>query len=235
MEAATTIDFSEPIALFPMPGVMVLPHASIPLHIFEPQSVRMIDDCLEGCAENDPLSGKAVALASLRIGVRPEVALRSTVCVTKIVRRQTLSDQRQMIVVAGVCRARILAMVEEDEDHPYRRAMLIPMESPSTTEDLRPVLRNLCEMLENPRLGQMQDARTVVRMLRDKQIPPVVALDIASLILVRDDDDRYRLLEATDPRARVRLLWRTVWGMDRLINRAQSQGSTAWPKGMSWN
>ena len=34
---ADAIDFREPVALFPLPTVSLLPHALQPLHVFEPR------------------------------------------------------------------------------------------------------------------------------------------------------------------------------------------------------
>ena len=40
-------DLPDTIALFPLPGALLLPRARLPLHIFEPRYLAMLDDCLK--------------------------------------------------------------------------------------------------------------------------------------------------------------------------------------------
>ncbi|MHC4869969.1 MAG: LON peptidase substrate-binding domain-containing protein, partial [Planctomycetota bacterium] len=47
MSETISIDFNEPIALFPLSGSVLLPHAPQALHIFEPRYRQMVEDCLE--------------------------------------------------------------------------------------------------------------------------------------------------------------------------------------------
>ena len=48
MAQTVTIDFSQPVPLFPLPGCMLLPHATVPLHIFESRYRDMVGDVLDG-------------------------------------------------------------------------------------------------------------------------------------------------------------------------------------------
>ena len=40
-------DLPETIAVFPLPGALLLPRARLPLHIFEPRYLAMLDDALK--------------------------------------------------------------------------------------------------------------------------------------------------------------------------------------------
>ena len=40
-------DLPDTIAVFPLPGAILLPRSRLPLHIFEPRYLAMIEDCLK--------------------------------------------------------------------------------------------------------------------------------------------------------------------------------------------
>ena len=40
-------DLPDVIPVFPLPGALLLPRARLPLHIFEPRYLAMLDDCLK--------------------------------------------------------------------------------------------------------------------------------------------------------------------------------------------
>ena len=40
-------DMPDVIPVFPLPGALLLPRAKLPLHIFEPRYLQMLDDDLE--------------------------------------------------------------------------------------------------------------------------------------------------------------------------------------------
>ena len=44
---APQIDLPDHIPLFPLPGALLLPRARLPLHIFEPRYLCMVDDVLK--------------------------------------------------------------------------------------------------------------------------------------------------------------------------------------------
>lgn len=41
------LDLPEVIPVFPLPGALVLPRGRLPLHIFEPRYLAMLNDCLK--------------------------------------------------------------------------------------------------------------------------------------------------------------------------------------------
>jgi Lon protease-like protein len=40
-------DMPDVIPIFPLPGALLLPRAKLPLHIFEPRFLSMIEDCMK--------------------------------------------------------------------------------------------------------------------------------------------------------------------------------------------
>ena len=93
------IDYDEPIPVFPLGQLVLLPHAAVPLHIFEPRYREMARDALRGekliaMAVFDPEENWAE-----QYGEAPP--LRPCVCVGRIVEHQELPDGRYQPAAAG--------------------------------------------------------------------------------------------------------------------------------------
>src|SRR5690625_5169293 len=83
MSEMLTIDFNRPVPLFPMNHCALLPHATIPLHVFEPRYQVMVREALD--------SRGLLALGTYRDAPHPEEGVerppvRPYVCVGYIVR-----------------------------------------------------------------------------------------------------------------------------------------------------
>lgn len=93
------------IPVFPLAGALLLPGGLLPLNIFEPRYVAMIDDALGwgrlvGMVQ--PIAGDA------RGADDGEPALYETGCVGRISQFAETEDERYLITLAGVCRFRIV-------------------------------------------------------------------------------------------------------------------------------
>ena len=110
--------FSGIAPVFPLPNVVLFPHLSLPLHIFEDRYRQMVEDVLEG--------DRLLVLAQLKPGWetqyegRPEI--HEMVCLAKIVADERLPSGRYNLVVRGVHRAVVTA--ELQTALPYRMARL---------------------------------------------------------------------------------------------------------------
>ncbi|MBD3674486.1 MAG: LON peptidase substrate-binding domain-containing protein [Planctomycetaceae bacterium] len=112
---STLKDFSGRAAIFPLPDVVLFPHALLPLHIFEPRYRTMIDDAIKG--------NRLIALARLKgdyqdLYQTKHAPIYDTVCLGRITADQKLPDGRYYLVLEGVVRATILD--EPDTEKPYR-------------------------------------------------------------------------------------------------------------------
>ena len=96
-------DLPPRLALFPLRGAILLPRATLPLNVFEPRYLDMIDDAMSGSrvigiiqpqgrddTEETPISGST--------------ALRTVGCVGRITSYQELDDGRLIITLTGVAR-----------------------------------------------------------------------------------------------------------------------------------
>ncbi len=120
-------DFDGQVRLFPLPNLVVFPHAMQPLHLFEPRYVQMLKESLAG--------DQLIAMATLtpHDGTQwptkqPSVA--PTVCIGRILSHSEVEDNRHNILLVGIRRAKLIAEIEagkpfrsgqvevmEDEDH----------------------------------------------------------------------------------------------------------------------
>lgn len=100
-------DFPDIIPVFPLAGALLLPGGNLPLNIFEPRYMAMIDDALAshrliGMIQPD-LSGKEG-----RTG--PELCQMG--CIGRLTGFQETGDGRYLINLSGVCRFTPVAEVE---------------------------------------------------------------------------------------------------------------------------
>ncbi len=115
-------DLPETIPLFPLSGALLLPRANLPLHIFEPRYLAMLDDALK---TSQRLIGmvqpRTVPVAGQSIGQDPR-SVHLIGCAGRVTQFTETPDRRYMITLTGVSRFRILT--EEDGFMPYRRAQV---------------------------------------------------------------------------------------------------------------
>ena len=103
------IDLPKSIPIFPLPKAVLLPRSRLPLHIFEPRYLAMIEDCLK-------TPNRLIGM------VQPTGAddrLHSIGCAGKLTQFSETEDGRYMITLTGVSRYRVEN--EIDGFTPYRR------------------------------------------------------------------------------------------------------------------
>ena len=103
------------IPLFPLEGVLLLPRGQLPLNIFEPRYVAMIDAALAG----PRLIGMVQpALDGGKAAAGPRLA--KVGCVGRITEIAESGDGRYILTLTGIARFRILREVRADA--PFRQA-----------------------------------------------------------------------------------------------------------------
>lgn len=241
MAETISLDFRRPIALFPLPGVVLLPHAVQPLHIFEERYRQMVETCIARQRGGELLTADPIALAAFagdawREDYEGEPPLRSAVCVGKIVQHQELSDGRHNLLLQGVCRARIRSIIEPEGPRLFRLGRLEPLERigdpPPGLPGVRGALRSL---LDNPRLKSLAGGPTVREWIARKDVPTHALLELVGFALINDCEIRYRLLAEPDPKARAKLIRFELRHLADLVGKSEEQAWRRWPKGVSWN
>jgi len=92
-----TADLPQLIPLFPLDGAMLLPGGDLPLQIFEPRYLNMIDDVMAG--------DRIIGMIQTRPGgdrERPKLA--EVGCAGRVTSYAETSDGRYLITLTGVCR-----------------------------------------------------------------------------------------------------------------------------------
>ena len=90
-------DLPQMIPVFPLDGALLLPSADLPLQIFEPRYLNMIDDVMAG----DRVIGMIQTKAG---GDRERPRLAEVGCAGRITSYAETSDGRYLITLTGVCR-----------------------------------------------------------------------------------------------------------------------------------
>jgi Lon protease-like protein len=105
-------DLPDTIPIFPLPGALLLPRAKLPLHIFEPRYLSMIEDCMKtptrliGMIQPYDAPGEAGKLHSIG-------------CAGRLTAFSETEDGRYMITLSGMSRFRVVQEVQGFT--PYRR------------------------------------------------------------------------------------------------------------------
>src|SRR3989440_2471088 len=92
------------IAVFPLPGALLLPRGQMPLNIFEPRYLAMIDDAL---ADRHRLIGM-IQPDTAHPGPEDKPNLYKIGCVGRITQVAETGDGRYLIELTGVARFRII-------------------------------------------------------------------------------------------------------------------------------
>lgn len=100
-------DLPDILPIFPLTGALLLPRAQLPLHIFEPRYLAMINDALKS-------DGRMIGMVQPR-----GEALHRFGCAGRITSFSETEDGRYMISLTGVTRFRLGA--EQEGFQPYRR------------------------------------------------------------------------------------------------------------------
>lgn len=180
-------DLPQVIPVFPLDGALLLPHGQLPLRIFEPRYLNMVDDAM--AAE------RMIGMIQTRTGGdRTRPALVGVGCLGRITSFAETSDDQYLITLTGICRFN--AGEELPAHAPYRRvrAKYAPFEI-----DLRPpaddegfdrvrLLRSLKAFLERRALGVDWDTA--------KNAPSEALINSLAMVLPFEPSEKQALLEA---------------------------------------
>jgi len=187
------------IPLFPLPGVVLLPETTLPLHVFEPRYREMLKDALAG----ERILGIQLLVPDGGAGDDGRPKVFPVGCAGEVVDHEPLPDGRANILLRGLFRYRIES--ELPAGKPYRIAEVTPLpveplpdprEAPAAGRRLR-------------LLGEVSRLAEAVGRPEAKELPDGLSEEgLVNEILTRlglDAEDGYRLL------AMDRLEERYVW------------------------
>lgn len=199
----TIEDLPRELPLFPLRGAILLPRSELPLNVFEPRYLAMVEDTMSGGrmigiiqpadtqAPGESPAGKAVGLK--RIG-----------CAGRITGYQELNDGRLRIALAGI--ARFVVADEIGTAKPYRIAAA---DFSAFAADLAP--DQSVEAIDREHLMKVLKAYLSVRQLGAdwnaiNRAPLEPLVNSLAAMSPFGPEEKQALLEAIDARARAEVL-----------------------------
>lgn len=181
MDSPIVPPLSDAVGLFPLPNAVLLPGATLPLHIHEPRYRQLVSDALD--------DNSLMAMGYLLPGYEPYyhtliARIHPVVCVGLIRDCYQTNDGRYFINLVGICRARVR---EEDRSGDYRRAYLeaVPAESaPEAAQDAEFAAAQLChQMLHLPAFDGIEAAQKLRKVCGNSMSLEQVVDLLASALL----------------------------------------------------
>lgn len=191
-------DLPDTLPLFPLSGAVLLPRARLPLHVFEPRYLAMIEDCLKS-------ERRLIGMIQPRgDGTAAQPALAMVGCAGRLTSFSETEDGRFMITLTGV--ARFVVTEEVVGFVPYRRARvnfdpyLLDLSGPQTDPDLnrRVFLKDLGRYLQASKMGT--DWSNL------KEADDEMLVNVLSMLCPFGPEEKQALLEAGSLPERRRIL-----------------------------
>jgi len=185
------------VPMFPLPGVVLLPHALLPLHIFEERYRAMTRDVLKGSRF---IIVSLIAPGESEAAEKP--AVQRIAGVGEIMMAHELPDGRFNLVLRG--RARIRIDEELATPRPYREvaATVLPDLPVLDGDELRDAEESLRALV-----GQLADAipegGEILRQVVAEQDTAAELVDVLTAQLVYEPATRQRLLETREVMRRI--------------------------------
>ncbi len=181
------IDLPEIIPLFPLPGALLLPRSRLPLHLFEPRYLAMLEDALK-------TSARLIGMIQPFEGMDGATYLHSIGCAGRVTAMSETEDGRYMITLSGISRFRLRSEVEGFT--PYRRAEVdwTGFEADRGPEERDPELNRpaLLDLLE--RFFDDRGLSTDWDGMKDAE--PELLINSLSMLCPFEPEERQALLEA---------------------------------------
>ncbi|MEO6808501.1 MAG: LON peptidase substrate-binding domain-containing protein [Isosphaeraceae bacterium] len=127
------------VRLFPLPGVVLFPHAVLPLHIFEPRYRQMITHALA----DDHLIAMVRLREPLECLDEGQSAIEEVACLGRIIRHEPLPDGRFNLLLLGLKRVRLVR--ELPASTLYRQAEVKVLEDNEPSANVEPMRTELIE------------------------------------------------------------------------------------------
>ncbi len=142
------IDLPKKIPVFPLSNFIIFPKTTVPLNIFEPRYIQMVDDCMK----KDRYIGM---IQPKKTGDLKKPDLHKIGCVGKITSFNETEDGRYLIVLNGVCRYETIEEInstklyrECEVDFKNYSNDLIKQKDQINFSDLKQVFKDLKKLFE---------------------------------------------------------------------------------------
>lgn len=184
-------DLPQVAPLFPLGGVLLLPRGQLPLNVFEPRYLNMVDDVMG--------SDRVIAVVQTTGGDKARPSLAAVGCLGRVTSFAETSDGRYLLSLTGVCRFRLGP--ELNAPTPYRQARLdyapyaIDLDPPEELDESRPELLAALE-------AYLKRRELSVDWEAAGEAPMEALVNSLAMALPFDPAEKQALLEAPDLSAR---------------------------------
>lgn len=186
------------LPLFPLEGALLLPRGAMPLNVFEPRYLAMVDHALAGdrmIGIIQPLPGEANL---------SQPALYGVGCAGRLTQFAETGDGRYLVSLTGICRFRLREEIADGQ--PFRLASVeyapfagdLALEPDDLSIDRAALLATLRRYAE--RHNYAVDWESV------NKAPTLALVDALAMASPFGPREKQALLEATDPAARAGVL-----------------------------
>ena len=192
--------------MFPL-GMALVPHAILPLHIFEERYRVMTRHCLDGDGE----FGVVLIERGSEVGGGETRAQVGTLA--RIVESQQLDDGRWVLIAVGKHRIEVrewladtpypTALVDDLPDHPIGAG-------PGVGDSLQRTVRRVAALLTE--LGEQAPPVTITL-----DVDPLVAAWQAAAVMPIGPLDLQRILEVEDPQQRIQSIATSIADVEELL------------------
>ncbi len=111
-------DLPTEVPIFPLGGALLLPRAHLPLNIFEPRYLKMVDDAMRGNRIIGMVQPDSMDGIKSQGDAKTKPSVYGTGCAGRITSFTETPENRFLITLSGISRFTIKGEIERDE--PYR-------------------------------------------------------------------------------------------------------------------
>lgn len=188
------------IALFPLNGTVLLPACDLPLNIFEPRYLNMIDDALRG----DRLIGMVQ---------KTEKGLAEIGGLGRITQFSESEDGRYLIVLKGLKRFRVIEEIQSPSPYIQAKVSFEPFAADADIHNARQTSEALSQNGRDDRAALTVAMKSLAKTLGVQvdwnslaEIPLPILINQAAMISPFAPEDKQSLIEAETVDDRRRLL-----------------------------
>ena len=180
-------DLPQVIPVFPLPGAILLPRGQLPLNIFEPRYLNMIDDAMAG--------DRIIGMVQPQGGPQSLPGLSSIGCAGRITSFAETSDGRYLITLTGCARFRVNREISTQTPYRQIRAEFAPFEADLSAPAVDGVGLDRDSLLDA--LRAYLEARGLdIDWDTAETAPPEALINSLSMALPFDPPEKQALLEA---------------------------------------
>ena len=180
-------DLPQVIPVFPLPGAILLPRGQLPLNVFEPRYLNMIDDAMAG--------DRIIGMVQPQAGERSLPNLSLIGCAGRITSFAETSDGRYLITLTGCARFRLASELQAQTPYRQIRADFAPFEDDLSAPPVDDVGLDRDGLLDALR-AYLEMRGLDIDWDTAESAPPEALINSLSMALPFDPPEKQALLEA---------------------------------------